>query len=123
MLGDAKAVTTIPVVDLDRAAEFYRQALGLRVLWETPVSIRLGAGDGSEVSIFRRGPTKADHTVAHFEVTDIEAVVRELEGRGVTFIDYAEGPLQTTDHVAQLGPARGAWFHDTEGNILGLRQA
>jgi catechol 2,3-dioxygenase-like lactoylglutathione lyase family enzyme len=122
MLGDAKAVATIPVVDLERAKQFYAQTLGLRMLWETPVSIRLGAGDGSEVSIYRRGQTKADHTVAHFEVTDIQAAVRELEARDVGFIDYAEGPLRTTDHIAQLGPARGAWFHDTEGNILGLRQ-
>jgi hypothetical protein len=28
----------------------------------------------------------------------------------------------TTGHIAQLGPARGAWFHDPDGNTLGLRQ-
>lgn len=116
-------VTTIPVVDLDRAKAFYGDVLGLRLLWASPVSIRFGAGEASEVSIFRRAPTRADHTVAHFEVADIETTVRELESRGVGFIDYPEGPLRTTGHVAQLGPARGAWFHDTEGNVLGLRQA
>jgi catechol 2,3-dioxygenase-like lactoylglutathione lyase family enzyme len=122
MLGEAKAVTTIPVVDLDRARAFYGEVLGLRFLWDGPVSVRFGAGDGSEVSIFRRTPTTADHTVVHFEVADIETVVRDLESRGVEFIDYADGPLATTGHIAQLGPARGAWFHDTEGNVLGLRQ-
>ena len=55
-------------------------------------------------------------------MTDIEAAVRDLEARGVAFLDYAEGPLQTTGHVAQLGPVRGAWFRDPNGNILGLRQ-
>jgi catechol 2,3-dioxygenase-like lactoylglutathione lyase family enzyme len=122
MLGEAKAVATIPVVDLDRARDFYGQTLGLTQLWESPVSIRFGAGDGSEISVFRRSPTTADHTVAHFEVGDIEAVVRDLEARGVVFIDYDDGPLQTTNHIAALGPARGAWFNDTEGNVLGLRQ-
>ena len=39
-----------------------------------------------------------------------EATVNELEGTGVPFIDYAEGPLTTTGHIAQLGQARGAWF-------------
>ncbi len=34
----------------------------------------------------------------------------------------AEGPLVTTGHIAQIGPARGAWFHDPDGNALGLRQ-
>jgi catechol 2,3-dioxygenase-like lactoylglutathione lyase family enzyme len=116
------AVTTIPVVDLDRARQFYEQTLGLRVLFESGPSVRLEAGNGSQISIFRRGATKADHTVAHFEVDDVEAAVRDLEGRGVQFLDYTEGPLKTTGHIAQFGPARGAWFHDTEGNILGLRQ-
>ena len=121
-LGKAMAVTTIPVVDLERARQFYEGTLGLRVLFEAGPTVRLEAGNGSQISIFRRGATTADHTVAHFEVDDVEAVVRHLEGRGVQFLDYAEGPLKTTGHIAQMGPARGAWFNDTEGNILGLRQ-
>jgi catechol 2,3-dioxygenase-like lactoylglutathione lyase family enzyme len=122
-LRDALAVTTIPVVDFERAKRFYGETLGLRLLYESPApSARFEAGNGSQISIFRRGQTKADHTAAHFEVDDVEAIVRELEGRGVAFIDYTEGPLRTTNHIAQLGPARGAWFHDTEGNILGVRQ-
>ena len=122
-LRDAHAVTTIPVVDFERAKRFYGETLGLRLLFESPApSARFEAGKGSQISIYRRGQTKADHTVAHFEVDDVEAIVRELEARGVTFIDYADGPLRTTGHIAQLGPARGAWFNDTEGNILGVRQ-
>ena len=29
----------------------------------------------------------------------------------------------STRHIAQIGPARGAWFRDSNGNTLGLRQA
>ena len=122
MLEASMVVATIPVTDLDRAKRFYDETLGLAVLWDNPVSIRFSCGGGTQLSIFRRAPTTADHTLAHFEVSDIEAVVRELEARDVRFIDYAEGPLQTTGHIAQLGPARGAWFCDPDGNILGLRQ-
>lgn len=116
-------VATIPVTDLDRSKGFYGDTLGLKFLWENPASARFDCGGGSQLSIFRRGPSTADHTVAHFEVTDIEATVQDLEERGVTFLDYSEGPLQTTDHIAQLGPARAAWFHDPDGNTLGIRQA
>ena len=123
MLGTSMVVATIPVTDLDRAKHFYQETLGLLFLWENPASVRFGCGDGTQLSIFRRGPSTADHTLSHFEVSDIEAVVRGLEGRGVTFIDYADGPLQTTGHIAQIGPARGAWFRDPDGNVLGLRQA
>ena len=115
-------VTTIPVSDLDRSKAFYREALGLDVLWESPASVRFECGGGTQLSIFRRPGTTTQHTLAHFEVSDIEATVRELEGRGVTFLDYDEGPLQTTGHIAPMGPARGAWFHDPDGNTLGLRQ-
>jgi catechol 2,3-dioxygenase-like lactoylglutathione lyase family enzyme len=58
--------------------------------------------------------------VGHFEVDDIEAVVRELTGRGVTFQEY-ETP-KTVDFIAQIGPARGAWFSDPDGNVFGVRQ-
>ncbi len=122
MLGTSMVVATIPVTDLDRSRRFYGETLGLTFLWDNPASVRFGCGDGTELSIFRRGPSSADHTLAHFEVIDVEAVVRELEERGVAFIDYTEGPLQTTGHIAQLGPARVAWFHDPDGNTIGLRQ-
>ena len=74
-------VTTIPVTDLDRAKHFYAEALGLKVLWESPASVRFGCGGGTELSIFRRTSSTADHTLAHFEVADIETVVGELEIR------------------------------------------
>jgi catechol 2,3-dioxygenase-like lactoylglutathione lyase family enzyme len=123
MLGNSMVVATIPVTDLDRAKRFYQEVLGLQFLWDNPASVRFACGGGTQLSIFRRGPSTADHTLSHFEVSDVEAVVRGLEERGVTFIDYKDGPLQTTAHIAQMGPARGAWFRDPDGNTLGLRQA
>ncbi|HEY4189424.1 MAG TPA: VOC family protein [Candidatus Limnocylindrales bacterium] len=108
--------------DLDRARTFYRDALGLDLLWENPASMRFGIGS-SELSVFRRPGLELQHTVAHFEVTDIAAAVAELEAAGVTFVDYDDGPLKTTGHVARIGPALGAWFRDPDGNFLGLRQA
>jgi catechol 2,3-dioxygenase-like lactoylglutathione lyase family enzyme len=123
MLGSTMVVATIPVTDLDRSKAFYRDALGLEFLWESPVSARFRCGASSEVSIFKRAPTTTEHTLAHFEVADIEAAVHDLESRGVAFIDYTEGPLITVGHIAQLGPARGAWFRDPDGSTLGLRQS
>jgi catechol 2,3-dioxygenase-like lactoylglutathione lyase family enzyme len=122
VIGATMAVPTIPVSDLEKARVFYGGTLGLDLLWENPASIRFRAGPTSEISIFRRPGLKTEHTLAHFEVTDIETTVRDLEGKGVEFVDYTEGPLITTNHIAQLGPARGAWFRDPDGNFLGLRQ-
>ena len=65
----------------------------------------------------------AGHHELYLMCDDIHATVAELEGKGVAFVDYTEGPLTTTGHIAQLGPARAAWFRDPDGNFLGLRQS
>ncbi|MCZ9881048.1 VOC family protein [Arthrobacter sp. B2a2-09] len=122
MISATMVVATIPVTDLERAKEFYGGILGLTLLWETPVGVRYRCGPVSEISVFKRPPTATEHTLAHFEVGDIEAVVHDLAAKGVEFLDYTEGPLATTGHIAQLGPARGAWFRDPDGNTLGIRQ-
>ena len=123
MHGATMVVATLPVSDLERSRAFYGGTLALTQLWDSPASIRYRVGDVSELSIFRRPGLVTEHTLAHFEVDDIEEVVRDLEAKGVQFVDYTEGPLITTGHIAQIGPARGAWFRDPDGNFLGLRQA
>lgn len=122
MITATMVVATIPVTDLDRAKQFYGDALGLALLWENPASARYRCGELSELSVFKRPGLDTVHTLAHFEVDDIEAAVAELEAKGVDFLDYDDGPLVTTGHIAQLGPARAAWFTDPDGNTLGLRQ-
>ena len=119
MLSDSLAVTTIAVTDLDQAKRFYQEQVGLTLLEETPYACRFGAGSGSQLSV-RRGQPNVGQTVAHFEVDDIEAVVRDLASRGVAFDEY-ETP-KTVNFIAQVGPARGAWFKDPDGNVLSLTQ-
>jgi catechol 2,3-dioxygenase-like lactoylglutathione lyase family enzyme len=119
MLADAMLVTTVAVKDLEVAKRFFGEQLGLPVLDETPFAIRFGAGGGTQMSV-RRGQPNVDQTVAHFEVGDIEAVIRELTSRGVDFQEY-ETP-RTVNFIAQIGPARGAWFKDPDGNVFGVRE-
>jgi catechol 2,3-dioxygenase-like lactoylglutathione lyase family enzyme len=121
-LADSTVVATIPVTDLDRSLAFYRDVLGLKVLDENPNSVRLGAG-ATQLSIFKRPPVERGHTTAHFEVADIEAAVAELKTRGAVFEEYDTPYLKTVNGIAPMGPiARGAWFKDPDGNVLGLRE-
>jgi catechol 2,3-dioxygenase-like lactoylglutathione lyase family enzyme len=119
MLSDSLAVTTVAVTDLDRAKRFYHEQVGLKLLDETPASFRLSAGKGSQLSV-RRGQPNIGQTVAHFEVDDLDAVVSDLTSRGVAFEEY-ETP-KTVNFIAQIGPARGAWFKDPDGNVLAVVQ-
>ena len=88
MLSEFLAVTTLVVTDVGQAKGFYEKQLGLTLLEETPASCRFGAGKGSQLTIRRGQPGAGGQTVMHFEVTDIEAVVRDLTSRGVTFEEY-----------------------------------
>ena len=119
MLVDCLAVTTVAVSDLDSAKQFFGEKLGLRVIEETPFTVRYGAGKGSQLGV-RRGQPNVGQTVAHFEVDDLDGVMADLMSRGVTFEEY-ETP-KTVNFIAQIGPARGAWFKDPDGNVFGLRE-
>lgn len=119
MFADSMVVVTVAVADLDRAKSFFQDQLGLPLLDEQPFALRFGAGKGTQISV-RRGQPNVGQTVAHFEVDDIEAIIRELTGGGITFEEY-ETP-KTTNFIAQVGPARGAWFKDPDGNVFGVRE-
>ena len=122
MLGDSRVAATIPVLDLVRARSFYQNVLGLRVREEQAFGILFEAGGGTGVFIFPRGETARDHTLAAFEVADLEATMRGLQEQGVAFDDVDIPGVQQGGKVAELGPARSAWFRDSEGNVLSLSQ-
>ena len=65
-----------------------------------------------------------------FDVDDIDAEVAELRGRGVVFEEYGIAGLPMVNGIVDIAGnyrskgrgERGAWFHDSEGNLLGLGQ-
>ena len=129
-LKRARTATRLPAQDLDRARAFYSEKLGLEPVEEREGGLLYRCG-GSEFALFESaGAASGDHTQRGFEVEDIEAVVAELRGRGVAFEEYDFPGLTTADGIAEIEgnyPSkgkgeRGAWFRDSEGNMLGLGQ-
>ncbi len=121
MISSAQIHPTLPAVDLDRARKFYEGNLGLKVLREDPgPGILFGGETGQTLYVYQRGATKADHTVVAFEVADVEAEVRELKAKGVVFEVVDMPGVNTVNGITSMGPIKGAWFKDTEGNILGV---
>jgi hypothetical protein len=57
-----------------------------------------------------------------WNTTDIEAAVADLKARGVVFEEYDTSEVKTINSVATLGQSKGAWFTDSEGNMLALGQ-
>lgn len=124
MLSKARVAPTLPVVDLERAKKFYRDILGLKASDKKMAGgdALFECGGGTTLYLYQRPPSKADHTLAEFWVEDLEAEMAGLRSKGVVFEEYDMPGLKTVNGVATMGDVKGAWFKDTEGNILALSQ-
>lgn len=103
----------IAVKDLPRATAFYRDALGLPLLFEVP---KMAFFDCDGIRLMLAPPEKPefDHasSILYFKVDDIVAVHATLAGRGVVFED--------TPHVVAKLPDREIWmtfFRDPDRNL------
>ena len=119
MFADSPCRPTIAVRDKTQAITFYRDVLGFKLVDANQPGATFACGGGTFLEIY---PTElagtAKNTVAGFQVPDLEAAILELRSRGVSFEEY-EAP-KTVDGIAQLGPNRGAWFKDPDGNTFAL---
>ena len=126
MLTNSPVRPTIPVVDLNRAKRFYETTLGLKPVLDNNDSTSgialFECGSSTLIEIYQRGPSKADHTVATFEVSAIEEEVNMLRGKGVNFEKYDMPGIKTQNGIAAQGSVKAAWFKDSEGNILCIHQ-
>jgi catechol 2,3-dioxygenase-like lactoylglutathione lyase family enzyme len=130
-LHAARAITKIPASDLERARRFYREQLGLEPVEERRGGLRYVCGT-SEFHVFASsGAASGEATQLGFEVDDIDAVVAELRARGVRFETFDAGGFDVTDQIVTVPDhypskgtgERGAFFYDSEGNLLAIGQA
>jgi catechol 2,3-dioxygenase-like lactoylglutathione lyase family enzyme len=130
MLRNGRVATRIPAQDLARARAWYAEKLGLEPVEEREGGLRYVCAAGEFALFESAGRPSGDHTQMGWEVDDIEATVRELRGRGVVFEEYDFPGFKTVDGIADIEgnyPSkgtgeRGAWFRDSEGNMLGIGQ-
>jgi predicted enzyme related to lactoylglutathione lyase len=122
MLSDGVVEANIPAADLGRARGFYADVLGM-----TPTDVMEGVwlryttSGGTRFNVYEtQYAGLAKHTVAQWHVTDLDAEVEALTGKGVHFEVYDDLPgVQWSGVIASApGMGRAAWFTDSEGNIL-----
>ena len=122
-LNDSSIMPVFAVEDIERAKTFYRDKLGLTVREDTkmPDSLVVELGSGGYLFLYKTEFKRGENTVASFLVDDVEATVRELRDRGITFEEYDLPGLKTENGVASLGDAgQTAWFKDSEGNTIAI---
>jgi catechol 2,3-dioxygenase-like lactoylglutathione lyase family enzyme len=122
MFATARVGATLPVADLDRARRWYSEKLGLEPTRELEGQGLMYEIGGSGFMLYPSeyaGTNKA--TAAGFEVEDFDGAVRRLREQGVPLLSFDYGDVATVDGVMTMPDGtRGAWFADSEGNVLGV---
>jgi catechol 2,3-dioxygenase-like lactoylglutathione lyase family enzyme len=123
MLRDGQVFASIPAADLARAKAWYEEKLGLTPDMDMPGGHLYRCGEGTAFLLYETAfAGTGQHTIAGWNVADLDAEMAELRRRGVVFEDYDMPGLKTVDGVADLNGMRGAWFKDSEGNTLNIGQ-
>jgi predicted enzyme related to lactoylglutathione lyase len=102
--------------DLERAVAFYRDRLGMRLLFQVPKMAFFQCGEITVMLALPDAPA-FDHpaSIVYYTVDDIDAAHRALTDRGVAFVRAPALTHRAQDHELWM-----AFFTDSEGNTAAL---
>ena len=103
--------------DIPRAVAFYRDALGMRLMFEAPPKMAFFDCAGVRLMLSLPETPEYDHagSVLYFRVDDIDQAYAQLTERGVSFLDKPHFIARLPDHELWM-----TFFKDSEGNTLAL---
>ena len=105
--------------DVARATAFYRDTLGLQFLFAAGPTLSFFQCGGIRLMLSTSEGTgdKTLSSMLYYFVTDIEGTQRDLEAKGVEFLEKPHLIAKLPDHDLWLSA-----FKDSEGNMLGLME-
>jgi len=110
----------LTVGDLARAVAFYRDALGMKFLFEAPPRMAFFDCGGTRLMVEERTiidvPNLHNDSVLYFRVADINAAHDELHSRGVSFRGAPHMIFKHPDGTEEWM----AFFEDMDGGLLAL---
>jgi methylmalonyl-CoA/ethylmalonyl-CoA epimerase len=103
--------------DVERAAAFYQDALGLQLLFKAGPGLAFFDCGGVRLMLARPEKPEFDHpsSLLYFAVADIHAAHEKMKGNGVRFEDEPHLLVKMPDHDLWM-----VFFRDSEGNLMGL---
>jgi methylmalonyl-CoA/ethylmalonyl-CoA epimerase len=103
--------------DVERAAKFYQEVLGLKLLFKAPPGLAFFDCGGVRLMIDHPEKPEFDHasSILYFAVPDIQAAHAEMKQSGVRFEDEPHMIAKMPDHDLWM-----TFFRDSEDNLLAL---
>ena len=107
----------IAVSDLQKSLTFYKDTLGLTLLFEAPPNLAfLVCGDVRLMLTTLQGEESDHHTsVIYYKVADLELAVSTFKARGVVFIREPQLTARMPDHELWQG-----FIRDPDENLIGI---
>jgi hypothetical protein len=123
MLSDSEVYAVLPASDLGRARSYYSEKLGLEPTQERGDGLIYEGKGGAKILLYEtQFAGTAQNTALSWVTNDLDGEMADLRSRGVVFEEYDFPGLKTENGVATYDDGRGAWFKDSEGNILSVTQ-
>lgn len=122
MLGDKEAIATVAVKDLVIAREFYETKLGLTPLKTEDDEVIVFQSGSSRLLVYRSqyAGTNQATSVSWSVGDELEAIVNELQSKGIHFEHYDLPGMSREGDIHAAGSMRVAWLKDPDGNILSI---
>jgi catechol 2,3-dioxygenase-like lactoylglutathione lyase family enzyme len=122
MLGKEKIMAFVGVSDPDKARAFYRDTLGLTMLYEDSFALVFDVGGIMLRVTLVNAVRPQPYTVLGWQVNDAAGTVRALATAGVKAERYPHVEQDEDGIWTAPGGAKIAWFKDPDGNILSVAQ-
>jgi methylmalonyl-CoA/ethylmalonyl-CoA epimerase len=103
--------------DVERAAAFYQDTLGLKLLFKAGPGLAFFDCGGVRLMVTRPEKPEFDHpgSILYFAVPDIQAAQAAMKEKGARFEDEPHVVARMPDHDLWM-----TFFRDSEGNLMGL---
>ena len=103
--------------DVERAAAFYQDVLGLKLLFKAPPGLAFFDCGGVRLMLSRPEKPEYDHpgSILYFAVPDIQAAHFRMKANGARFEDEPHLVAKMPDHDLWM-----TFFRDSENNLMGL---
>lgn len=107
----------IAVSDTPRSIIFYRDVLGLKLLFEAPPALAFfQCGKVRLMLTTLQGEERDHHTsVIYYKVDDIHASTKDLKDKGITFVREPQLAAKMEDHELWIG-----FIRDPDENLIGI---
>ena len=107
----------IAVSDIKQSLAFYKDILGLNLLFEVPPNLAfLTSGDVRIMLTTLQGEESDHHTsVIYYKVNNLDKAVSEIKDKGVAFIREPQLTAKMPDHELWQG-----FIRDPDENLIGI---